>query len=122
MAESLAEKPSATVAALGDRLERRARLRPWGVEIEVWRLVETVTVPDTAGSLSISSLFSPTLGVERLVDGALPGKLLPATDADPTTPTPLTSSPLPAEQPEYEVDYPEHLSNADAARLNRSKR
>jgi hypothetical protein len=38
--------------------ERRARLLPWGIEVQVWRLVETVIFPPAAGSLSLASLLA----------------------------------------------------------------
>ena len=52
-------------------LERRARLLPWGIEVQVWRLVETVTFPPTAGSLSLASLLADAspLGVPAAEEG-----------------------------------------------------
>jgi hypothetical protein len=38
--------------------ERRARRLPWGIEIQVWRLVETQTFPVSAGNLTLSTLLT----------------------------------------------------------------
>jgi len=49
---------STAVIASSDGCERRARLRPWGIEVQVWRLVETRTFPSTAAKLSLAALLS----------------------------------------------------------------
>lgn len=49
---------SAAVIDSSDGYERRARLRPWGIEVQVWRLVETLTLPSTAAKLSLAALLS----------------------------------------------------------------
>ena len=54
------------VVSRNDGFERRARVLPWGIEIQVWRLVETLTLPTTAGALPIAALFPEP------VDGAIP--------------------------------------------------
>jgi hypothetical protein len=38
--------------------ERRARVLPWGIEVEVWRLVETRTYPDTVANVSLRELLN----------------------------------------------------------------
>jgi len=38
--------------------ERRARVLPWGIEVEVWRLVETRIYPDTIAHLSLRELLN----------------------------------------------------------------
>jgi hypothetical protein len=48
---------SAAVVSRDDGVERRARVLPWGIQVEVWRLVETLTLPTTAASLPIRTLF-----------------------------------------------------------------
>lgn len=48
---------NAAVVSRNDGFERRARVLPWGVQIEVWRLVETLMLPTTAASLPIRTLF-----------------------------------------------------------------
>lgn len=45
------------VVSRNDGFERRARVLPWGIEIEVWRLVETISLPTTAATLPITALF-----------------------------------------------------------------
>jgi hypothetical protein len=37
--------------------ERRARVTPWGIEVQVWRLVDTITIPGTAATLPLNALF-----------------------------------------------------------------
>ena len=54
------------IVSRDDGFERRARVLPWGIQIEVWRLVETLTLPTTAASLPIRTLFPDAAG------GALP--------------------------------------------------
>jgi len=54
---------SAAVVSRNDGFERRARVLPWGIEVQVWRLVETLTLPPTAATLPINSLFpEPSAG------------------------------------------------------------
>lgn len=48
---------NAAVVTRDDGFERRARVTPWGIRVEVWRLVETLTLPTTAASLPIRTLF-----------------------------------------------------------------
>ena len=62
---------STAVLLAADGVERRARLLPWGIEIQVWRLVETVTCPAAAGALSLGSLLSndSPLGVGPRIEG-----------------------------------------------------
>lgn len=48
---------TAAIVARSDAFERRARVLPWGIEIQVWRLVETLTLPPTAATLPITTLF-----------------------------------------------------------------
>ena len=38
---------TAAVVIRNDDFERRARVLPWGIEVQVWRLVETLTLPGT---------------------------------------------------------------------------
>jgi hypothetical protein len=38
--------------------ERRAKRYPWGIEIQIWRLVETQTYPASAENLPVSTLFN----------------------------------------------------------------
>jgi hypothetical protein len=45
------------VVTRNDGVERRARVLPWGIEVQVWRLVETLTLPGTAATLPIKALF-----------------------------------------------------------------
>jgi len=55
---------NAAVVSRNDGFERRARVLPWGIEVQVWRLVETLTLPPTAATLPINSLFpEPSPGV-----------------------------------------------------------
>lgn len=63
------------VVTRNDGFERRARVMPWGIEVQVWRLVETITIPASAATLPINSLF-PDPDV-----GAIPS---PRTDDDKT--------------------------------------
>jgi hypothetical protein len=49
---------SAAILTSEKGFERRARLLPWGIEVQVWRLVETVTFPPAAGALSLASLLA----------------------------------------------------------------
>jgi len=54
---------NAAVVSRNDGFERRARVLPWGIEVQVWRLVETLTLPPTAATLPINSLFpEPSVG------------------------------------------------------------
>ena len=48
---------SVAVVIRNDDFERRARVLPWGIEVQVWRLVETLTLPGTAATLPINALF-----------------------------------------------------------------
>jgi hypothetical protein len=48
---------NAAVVSRNDGFERRARVLPWGIQVEVWRLVETLNLPTTAASLPIHTLF-----------------------------------------------------------------
>jgi hypothetical protein len=41
-----------------ERFERRARRQPWGIEIELWRLVDTRTYPNEAERLPLSYIFA----------------------------------------------------------------
>lgn len=41
-----------------DGFERRVYRRPWGVEIQLWKLAETITIPETAAAMSLSSLLA----------------------------------------------------------------
>ena len=61
--------------------ERRARRLPWGIEIQIWRLVETKILPETAGNLPLSTLLSE--GKDGDAAGTIP-ESRPATDEDPT--------------------------------------
>jgi hypothetical protein len=61
--------------------ERRARRLPWGIEIQIWRLVETKILPETAANLPISALLSD--GKDGDAAGAIPAPR-PAIDEDPT--------------------------------------
>lgn len=54
----------ATVRVTEARTERRVYRRPWGVEIQLWTLAETITIPETAASMSISSLLVPSRSEE----------------------------------------------------------
>lgn len=45
------------VVSRNDGFERRARVMPWGIEIEVWRRVDTITIPGSAATLPINALF-----------------------------------------------------------------
>ena len=45
------------VVTCNDGFERRARVMPWGIEVQVWRLVDTVTIPGTAATLPLNALF-----------------------------------------------------------------
>jgi hypothetical protein len=63
--------------------ERRARVTPWGIEVQVWRLVDTIILPGTAATLPLNALFpDPDIGgaipsahkddektLENLIDG-----------------------------------------------------
>jgi hypothetical protein len=56
---------------------------PWGIEVQVWRLVDTITLPGTAATLPLNALFpDPDIGgampsahrddektLENLIDG-----------------------------------------------------
>lgn len=42
-----------TVVGRSDEIERRAHVYPWGIQIEVWRKVNTLTYPNTARSLPL---------------------------------------------------------------------
>jgi len=67
-----------------DGFERRARVTPWGIEVQVWRLVDTITLPGTAATLPLNALFpDPDIGgaipsahtddektLENLIDGS----------------------------------------------------
>jgi hypothetical protein len=70
------------VVTRNDGFERRAREMPWGIEVQVWRLVETITIPASAATLPLNSLFpDPEVGaipaprtdddrtLENVVDG-----------------------------------------------------
>jgi hypothetical protein len=51
------------VVTRNDGFERRARVMPWGIEVQLWRLVETITIPASAATLPINSLFpDPEVG------------------------------------------------------------
>ena len=45
------------VVTRNDGFERRARVTPWGIEVQVWRLVDTITIPGTAATLPLNALF-----------------------------------------------------------------
>lgn len=60
-----------------DGWERRARVLPWGIEIQVWRLVETRILPDSAGNLPLATLLFGSEDGTGAVAGAAP-------DDDPT--------------------------------------
>lgn len=63
------------VVTRNDGLERRARVTPWGIEVQIWRLVDTLTIPGTAATLPLDALFpDPDIG-------AIPS---PRTDDDKT--------------------------------------
>jgi hypothetical protein len=49
---------TAAVVTSNARFERRARLVPWGIQVEVWRLVETRTFPAEAGGLPLAALLA----------------------------------------------------------------
>ena len=71
------------VVTRNDGFERRARVMPWGIEVQVWRLVDTITLPGTAATLPLNALFpDPDIGgaipaahngdektLENLIDG-----------------------------------------------------
>jgi hypothetical protein len=71
------------VVTRNDGFERRARVTPWGIEVQVWRLVDTITLPGTAATLPLNALFpDPDIGgaipsahrddektLENLIDG-----------------------------------------------------
>ena len=58
-------------------------MTPWGIEVQVWRLVDTITLPGTAATLPLNALFpDPDIGgaipsasnddektLENLIDG-----------------------------------------------------
>jgi hypothetical protein len=48
--------------------ERRARRLPWGIEIQIWRLVETKTYPDSAGNLMLSALLTESESTDSSAD------------------------------------------------------
>jgi hypothetical protein len=48
---------SVLVAATGAGLERRLRRVPWGIEVQIWRLVETQTYPESAANLSLCEVL-----------------------------------------------------------------
>lgn len=75
----IAERLAMTVA--GDDIERRARRVPWGIEIQVWKRTDTITVPETALSgLPASSLLDPL----STVGGTL-AETVPPSDFDEDT-------------------------------------
>ena len=71
------------VVTRNDGCERRARVMPWGIEVQIWRLVDTITLPGTAATLPLNALFpDPDIGgaipsahtddektLENLIDG-----------------------------------------------------
>lgn len=63
------------VVTRNDGFERRARVTPLGIEIQLWRLVDTITIPAGAASLPINALFPDP------DTGAIPA---PRTDDDKT--------------------------------------
>lgn len=40
-------------------IERRATVRPWGIELQIWRLVDTRTLPSVSVQLPIATLLDP---------------------------------------------------------------
>lgn len=66
-----------TVVGKSQDVERRAHVYPWGIQIEVWRKVNTLTYPNTARSLPLDLFLSDP----RVVQEASP------VDDDPTLET-----------------------------------
>ncbi len=56
--------------------ERRARRLPWGIEIQIWRLVETKTYPDSAENLTLSALLTESEPADSRGAGALASELV----------------------------------------------
>jgi len=52
--------PPVAVVQPSDNLERRTRRVPWGLEIEIWQLTNTITIPESAvGAMAASLLLAP---------------------------------------------------------------
>ncbi|HEY0870413.1 MAG TPA: hypothetical protein VGD55_08440 [Acidothermaceae bacterium] len=78
-----------TVVGRSQDIERRAHVYPWGIQIEVWRKVNTLTYPNTARSLPLDLFLTdpravqeavpvdddPTLETEALEDYPADGRL-----------------------------------------------
>jgi len=54
-----------TVVGRGQDVERRAHVYPWGIQIEVWRKVNTLTYPNTARSLPLDLFLSDPRAVQE---------------------------------------------------------
>ena len=67
----LADRLAVTVG--GDDTERRARRVPWGIEIQVWRRTNTITIPETAlTGVPASSLLDPLSTVGGTLSDTVP--------------------------------------------------
>ena len=43
-----------------ENVERLIRRVPWGLEIQIWQLTNTITIPESAaGAIGVSSLLDP---------------------------------------------------------------
>ncbi len=54
-----------TVVGRGQDVERRAHVYPWGIQIEVWRKVNTLTYPNTARSLPLDLFLTDPRSVQE---------------------------------------------------------
>jgi hypothetical protein len=89
----------ATAVTTGQNVEHRARRVAWGVEIEVWHRVNTITLPQIAcDALAVSALLDPSTSLTPAA--ALPATALPPSSEDITLETPLDEH-----DPDEDADY-----------------
>jgi hypothetical protein len=82
--------------------ERRVRLTPRGIEIEEWRLINSITIPVSASSIPITSLISPGPDVRGAVPQARPASDDADTLEQPVEAPTTSASPGPAAVPDYD--------------------
>jgi len=52
--------PPVAVIKPSENVERLIRRVPWGLEIQIWQLTNTITIPESAaGAIGVSSLLDP---------------------------------------------------------------
>jgi hypothetical protein len=76
-----------TVVGRSQDVERRAHVYPWGIQIEVWRKVNTLTYPNSARSLPLDLFLTDPRAVQEPVPVDDDPTLETATAEDETPPS-----------------------------------